>query len=224
MEFNMRCLIALFVLGIACKVALSQSKEEDRAAKWDKEIAALEKKQADKPPAKGGIVFAGSSTIRLWDTDKAFPDWHAVNSGFGGSEIRDVTHFADRLILKHEPRTIVFYAGDNDINSGRSPAQVLADFRAFTETVHKASPKSRIYFIAIKPSPARWAKYETQVKANAAVKELCGQDERLNYIDVVSPLLGKDGQPREELYAKDKLHLSKAGYEVLNAAVRTSLK
>jgi hypothetical protein len=220
----MRRLTALLVVTLAITALAQPAKDADRAARWEKEVAAIEKRQADRPPDKGGIVFAGSSTVRLWDLAKSFPDWKATNSGFGGSEIRDVTHFADRLVFKHEPRAIVFYAGDNDINSGRTPEQVLADFRTFAEAARQKAPKARVYFIAIKPSPSRWAKFEAQAKANALVKEFCAKDDRLTYIDVVSPLLGKDGQPREELYVKDRLHLSPAGYEVLSEAVRKAVK
>ena len=220
----MRRLTALLVLVLTTVVLAQPARETDRNARWEKEVSAIEKRQAATPPAKGGIVFAGSSTIRLWDLGKSFPDWKATNSGFGGSEIRDVTHFAGRLIFKHDPRAIVFYAGDNDVNSRRTPEQVLTDFRAFAEATHKALPKTRIYFIAIKPSPARWAQYETQTKANALVKDLCAKDDRLAYIDVVPLLLGKDGKPREELYAKDKLHLSPAGYEILSDAVKKAVK
>jgi hypothetical protein len=217
-------LTALVSLVLTFSVVLAQPRNVDRAAKWEKDVVVIEKRQAENPPSKGGIVFAGSSTVRLWDLNMAFPDWRPVNSGFGGSEIRDVTHFADRLVLKHEPRTIVFYAGDNDINSGRTPDQVLTDFRAFAETIHKRLPKARIGFVTIKPSPARWTRFEVQSKANALVKEYCGKDERLAYIDVVGPMLDKDGRPREELYVKDGLHLSPAGYEILNEAVRKAAK
>jgi hypothetical protein len=217
-------LTALLVLGLTNSVLGQSGKDVDRFARWEKEVVAIEKRQAEKPPEKGGIVFAGSSTIRLWDLAKSFPDWKATNCGFGGSEIRDVTHFADRLVFKHEPRAIVFYAGDNDVNSGRTPEQVLADFEVFTEATHKVLPKTRIYFIAIKPSPARWKKYEVQTKANALVKEFCAKDQRLAYIDAVTPLLGKDDKPRDELYVKDRLHLSPTGYEILVEAVRIAVK
>jgi lysophospholipase L1-like esterase len=135
-----------------------------------------------------------------------------------------VTRFADRLILKHEPREIVFYAGDNDINSGRTPEQVASDFRAFAQTVHKHLPKTRIYFVSIKPSPARWAKYEAQTKANTLVKDICAKDDRLVYLDVVAAMLGTDGRPREELYVKDRLHLTPAGYQILNETVSKAVK
>ena len=175
-------------------------------------------------PAKGGIVFAGSSSIRLWDLAKAFPEMHATNSGFGGSEIRDVTMFADRIVLKHEPRTIVFYAGDNDINSNRKPDQVLEDFRASRKPSTNGCRKRASTSSAIKPSIARWKQFETQTQANAKVKAFCAKDERLGYIDVVPKLLGEDGQPREELYVKDGLHLSPAGYAIMDEAVRKAVK
>ena len=220
----MRRLTALLCLTTALVLVGQPTKEADRAAKWEKEVAAIEKRQADNPPEKGGIVFAGSSTVRLWDLSKSFPEWKATNSGFGGSEIRDSTHFADRLILKHEPRAIVLYAGDNDIKSGRKPDQVLADYRAFVTAVHRALPKTRVFFIAVKPSPARWELFDVQSRANAMVRDLCGKDERLGYVDIVAPMLDKDGLPRPELYVKDRLHLTQAGYEILTDAVKKAVK
>ncbi|HKB04692.1 MAG TPA: GDSL-type esterase/lipase family protein [Gemmataceae bacterium] len=220
----MRRSFLLVVVGVFVAAALAQPpKEYDRAAKWEKSVAAIEKQQAESPPEKGGIVFAGSSTVRLWDVGKAFPDWKVTNSGFGGSEIRDVTHFADRVILKHEPRAIVFYAGDNDINSGRTPDQVLADFRAFTDAAHKSVPRGKVYFISIKPSLARWKQFEAQTKANSLVKDFCARDDRLGYIDMVSAMLGKDGKPVPELFVKDGLHLSPKGYEIFNDAVHKAV-
>jgi lysophospholipase L1-like esterase len=215
-----------FAIVLVCSFAvLAQSaKEADRAAKWEKDVTAIEKRQAEKPTAKGEIVFAGSSSIRLWDLAKSFPDWNATNSGFGGSEVRDSTRFAERLILKHEPRAIVFYAGDNDIANNRTPEQVRDDFKAFVAAVHKALPKTRIHFIAIKPSIARWKRYETIQKANALVKEFTATDDRLGFIDIAPPMLGTDGQPKAEMFVKDGLHLSAKGYEVWTEAVKKAVK
>src|SRR5262245_24011489 len=36
------------------------------SSRWEKEIAAYEAQDKEKPPAKGQIVFIGSSTIRRW--------------------------------------------------------------------------------------------------------------------------------------------------------------
>ncbi len=197
---------------------------DDRAAKWEKEIAGIEKRQADKPPEKGAVLFAGASSIRLWDLGKSFPEWKAVNSGFGGSEIRDSTLFAKRVITKHEPKAIVFYAGDNDLNSGRTPEQALEDFKAFVKAIHAELPKTGIHYIAIKASIARWKQFETQKKANAMIRDFCATDKRLSFIDVVPDMLGADGKPKEDLFVKDGLHLSPKGYELWSALVKKAVK
>jgi lysophospholipase L1-like esterase len=219
----MRRLMALVVLAIPF-VAFADPADDARAAKWEKEIASLEKKQAAAKTEKGGVVFAGSSTVRMWDVSKAFPDLKPINSGFGGSEIRDSTRFADRIILNHEPRAIVFYAGDNDINSGRTPEQVVTDFKEFAETIHKKLPKTKIYFISIKPTVLRSKQFEKQQAANKLVKEYCNKDEWLAYIDVVKSLQTDDGKARGDLLGLDGLHLNAKGYEVLNEAVRKAVK
>jgi hypothetical protein len=114
-------------------------------AKWEKEVAAYEAPDRENPPPKGGILFIGSSTIRLWKTLAAdYPDHKVVNRGFGGTEIVDSTHFADGLIFPHEPKQIFLRAGANDIHGGRTPRQVAHDFSEFVRVVHAQLPKTEI--------------------------------------------------------------------------------
>ncbi|MBL8866224.1 MAG: hypothetical protein KF873_14295 [Gemmataceae bacterium] len=192
--------------------------------RWEKEIAGIEKRLAAAPPAKGGVVFAGSSSIRLWNLEKSFPGKGYVNVGFGGSEIRDTTHFAARILLPLEPKAIVFYAGDNDIAKKRTPAQVRDDFNAFAKAVHAKLPKARILYLPVKPSIARWKLYDTQKEANALVKSACEADPRLTYVDLVPATLGADGKPKPEFFVKDGLHLSEAGYKAWSDIVRKALE
>lgn len=180
--------------------------------RWEREIATIEKRLADHPPPEGGVVFAGSSSIRLWKLAESFPDLPAANVGFGGSQIPACTHFAPRLIFPLKPRAVVFYCGDNDVNAGRTPEQVRDDFVAFAAAVHAEFPKCHLYYLPIKPSPSRWEQFERQSKANALVKEVCTKGERFTYVDLVAPLLGPDGRPIPEMYVKDQLHLSAKGY------------
>jgi lysophospholipase L1-like esterase len=213
-----RPLLAVLAISVC---ALAQS--GDRFARWEKEVAAIEKRLAADPPKKGGVAFAGSSSVRLWDLTKSFPDLDAVNLGFGGSQIPDNTHFASRLLLPLAPRAVVFYAGDNDIAAGRTPKQVQNDFRAFVQVVHAKLPKTRILFISVKPSLARWKLYDRQQEANALVKAVCDADERLAFVDIGPDMLGADGKPDPALFARDGLHLSPKGYEVWTAAVKKAL-
>ena len=183
-------------------------------SKWESVVQKFEQQdEADAPP-KGAILFVGSSSIRLWKLDDSFPELKTINRGFGGSEIADSNHFADRLILKHEPRIVVLYAGDNDIAKGKSAETVTSDFRQFVKTVHDDLPETRIVFIAIKPSIKRWNLVKTVKAANAAIHKLCEQDQKLSFADIDTPMIGDDGRPRAELFAKDGLHLNADGYRV----------
>ncbi len=192
--------------------------------RWEKEIAGIEKRLAAAPPAKGGVVFAGSSSIRLWNLEKSFPNQNYVNVGFGGSEIRDTTHFVDRLLVPLAPKAIVFYAGDNDIAKKRTPEQVRDDFTAFVKAVRAKLPKAKIHYLPVKPSLARWSMYDAQTKANAYVKAACAADPSLGYIDIVPATLGADGKPKPEFFVKDGLHLSEAGYKAWSDVVRKALE
>jgi lysophospholipase L1-like esterase len=202
----------------------ANAEEKRDFSRWEKSIAAFEQQDKDKPPPKNGIVFVGSSSIRLWNLAKSFPDLPALNRGFGGSELADVAHFAPRIVLKYEPRLIVLYAGDNDIGGGKAPQRVAADFQAFTRLVHDKLPKTWIIFVSIKPSLYRWNLIDKIRKANALIEAQCKKDERLRYLDVATPMLGDDGKPRRELFQGDGLHLNEKGYALWAERLKPHLK
>ena len=220
--------IVLTALGTSLLLGLlaPRGRADDKSAfdRWEKDIAKFEKQDKDKPPPKDAILFAGSSSIRFWNLEKSFPGKPVINRGFGGSHIADSTHFAPRIILANKPRLIVFYAGDNDIAAGKTPARVAADFQNFAELVRARLPKTKIVFIGIKPSLARLAMREKQKKANDLIEAYCKKDDRLVYLDVEKPMLGEDGKPRKELLAKDGLHMSEKGYAVWASLVEPYLK
>lgn len=209
----------MLILVCALMFGADSSDDAARRAKWEKEVSGIETRLKAKPPAKHGVVFAGSSSIRLWKQAESFPKWPTANVGFGGSQIPDSTLFAARLIVPHEPELILFYAGDNDINAKRTPKQVANDFAVFTDTIHAKLPKTRIGFLAIKPSLARWNQHPQQTEANGLVKTACAKNPLLIYLDTVTPMLGTDGKPKPEFFVKDGLHMTDAGYKVWTSLV-----
>ncbi|MCX8036642.1 MAG: hypothetical protein N3D11_06250, partial [Candidatus Sumerlaeia bacterium] len=145
MHLRMRAIAA----GL-CAVLLAATPTEKKPrdpAQWEKDIRAFEEKDKAAPPAKQGILFIGSSSIRRWDLDKWFPNLGALNRGFGGSHISDSVAFTSRIVLPYQPRVIVFYSGDNDLQYGKSPETVCEDFKAFVRAVHSRLPHTRIVFI-----------------------------------------------------------------------------
>ena len=222
-----QCCRFLLLIALGC-VPFSRaqtSSDSSEFERWESAIQAFEKSDAAQPPPKNAILFLGSSSIRKWDTlNEDFPGRPLIQRGFGGSQIVDSTHFAHRIVLPYRPRQIVLYAGDNDIAAKKSAEQVLADFKAFVRTVHRQLPKTRISFISIKPSLSRWSLVSEIRKANRLVGDYCRTDERLDNIDIFTPMLGPDGKPRADLLSSDGLHCSRKGYSLWASVIRPYLK
>lgn len=193
--------------------------------RWEKEIAAFEALDREHPPQKGGILFIGSSTIRLWKTlDSDFPGLPVINRGFGGSEIADSTHFADRIIFPYAPKQIILRAGTNDIHEGRPPSEVTQDFIEFVRTVRSRLPKTEILFIATNPAPSRWIENDKYTDLNKRIRTLAIDMPHVGYIDAADIGLNPfDGQARPEVFVADRLHFSPLGYKILAERVRPYL-
>ena len=185
---------------------------EEPKNRWESNIVAFEKRDKESPPPKNAILFVGSSSIRGWKLDKYFPDLKTINRGFGGSQMSDSLHYADRIVIPHQPKIVVVYAGDNDIAAGESAEQVRDDYVAFVKKVRSKLPETRVLFVAIKPSIKRWKLVTEMRRANKMVREIAAKDPLQDYIDIDSPMIGGDGKPKPELFAKDGLHLSHEGY------------
>lgn len=191
-------------------------------SKWEKEVAAYE--ASDRQPPKGGILFIGSSTIRLWKTlAEDFPEHKVINRGFGGTEIVDATHFADRLIFPHEPKQIFLRAGGNDIHAGRIPKEVAYDFAEFVRVVHARLPNTEILYVSVSPAPARWGESDKYRELNRLIREMALDMPRVGFVDAFDLSLTPDGKARPELFVKDRLHFSPEGYKLLAERVRPFL-
>ena len=184
--------------------------------KWVASIEKFAQTDAANPPPRHGVVFVGSSSIVKWTSlARDFPNVPTINRGFGGSELSDSVFYADRIVIPYQPRIVVVYAGDNDLKAGKSPETVAADFKAFHQKIQAALPDTKIVFVGIKPSPARWDIRNQAIQANTLIAAECATEpRRLAFLNIWQPMLGADGRPRPELYVADKLHLTPAGYTI----------
>ena len=214
--------VLVIIVTAACVQAQQQAATTN---KWEAEIRKFEEADRKSAPPKGAVLFVGSSSIRLWETlDQDFPAVKVINRGFGGSDITDSTHYAGRIVTPYSPKLIVLYAGDNDLANGKSPEQVVEDFRAFVGRVRGDLPQVRIAFIAIKPSVARRQLMEKQKAANGMIKQYITGEKGLVYIDVFTPMLNRDGEPRPELFVGDGLHLNREGYALWKSVAAPHLR
>lgn len=205
-------------------------------AKWDEETLAaggpvevyeqeVERLEALPAPAQGTIAAVGSSTMFYWSNisaDLRLPIW---NRAFGGSTTGQQLAALARLVLPYRPRIVIYYCGDNDMALADSnPDLPVERFILYAAAIHKALPRARIVYLGIKPSIARWSRWEGAQKVNAAIAAYSAYDPLVRVIDTSKALLGADGCPRPEFYRADRLHLSPAGYAALSEELRPLLQ
>lgn len=201
--------------------ALFAAETDCNPQRWEETIAEFTEKDKQDPPPKGGVVFVGSSSIRMWDLENSFPDMPAINRGFGGSEMCEAVHYFDELVAKHKPKYVVLYEGDNDIAAGKTPKQVHQDFKDFVAKMKEELPEARLIVISIKPSIARWEHAEQMRKANSEIAATCDIDkERLRFVSIWREMIGEDERPREDLFLDDGLHLNDQGYKLWADAIK----
>ena len=223
--FRICTLLALLgVLLVGCQTAPPNSLASHSSTQWEREIAAFVASDRTNPPPQGGIVFVGSSSIRLWTNLVAdFPSLPVVNRGFGGSQLADSVRFAEQIIIPYAPRQVVIYAGGNDLNAGKSPTVVYGDFVALATVLRARLPNTRIAYISSAPNPKRWEQVANVKQLNSLVETYCHKH-RLTFINVFPRMLGANGLPRPELYVADRLHMTPAGYSLWKEMVGPCLK
>jgi lysophospholipase L1-like esterase len=184
---------------------------------FEKEILAYEKQDSLSMPAKGQILFIGSSSFRLWKSFEA--DMKGLpasfNRGFGGSTLADALYYFDRMVVKYQPKWIMMYEGDNDLAKGKLPQQIAAEYDEFKARLKKQVPGAKLVFVAARPSLARVALVEKQKELNALIKAKGDY-----FIDMHSPFYLADGSLMMDIFVADKLHLNEKGYAIFAKQIR----
>ncbi len=223
---NIRAL-AVSLLLLAAIGAPTGAQQLPDPQRFAAEIARFEQQDKLQPPPEGAIVLTGSSSIARWNSQAqaALAPLSVIPRGFGGSVMHDVLHYLDRVALVYKPRAILIYEGDNDTGgSPRIPDEsILADLRQIIARVHAQLPQARLYVLSIKPSVLRRATWPTAQKVNAAYREIAAADPLVHYVDVATPLLGKDGSVMTDIFVADNLHLNDKGNAIWGAAIKAAL-
>ena len=193
---------------------------------WERQIRAFERKDRKKAPPKGAVVFAGSSTIRLWERLVAdMAPMPVIQRGFGGAKVGDVIHYADRIIVPYEPRIVVLYIGSNDMldllgNQPKSITEMQGLYDTLLRKIHGRLPDATIMVLATFPSPAN-AKQSARIAAvNDHVQEVATREPWLHFVDGNDVLRDAGGKLNGSLFRLDRVHLNKKGYARWGSLVR----
>jgi lysophospholipase L1-like esterase len=189
---------------------------------YEQDILRLEK-EALNLKYKPGMVFYGSSTITMWEAlCEDFRKYEPVNLGFGGSTLEACVYYFNRVMKPYDPQYIVVYAGENDLGDGTQPKEVLGFFEQLCELIAEKFSSATVFYISLKPSPARWNINRQIKETNELIKQSIKTNHpQMQFINMYKHMLNEKGKPDAELYVEDGLHLSSKGYEVWKEVLLT---
>lgn len=205
----MKGLLAILLLFVITQINAQDPK------RFQKEIEILAGKDNCFSPDQELLLFTGSSSVRMWkDVQEAFPGYHVINNGFGGSHFSDLIYYYDKLIAPYQPDVLFIYEGDNDIASGKKPQSILKEAKQLISMIRSDLPETRIVLISPKPSLARWELKEEYKKLNGMLEELASQTKGVEFADVWEAMVDENGEVYPDLFVDDNLHMNEKGYAI----------
>ncbi len=210
-----RFFVLFLVLSWCCLAFCAQVRAAEDLP-FEKEIAAYEKKFAQNPPIENSTFFVGSSTWTLWDKqlEEDFAELKAVNVGFGGATIPDLLRAADRIVIPHKPKRILFFCGGNDVARKMEPDVVVGNFKKYLAKIRAVDPLCEIYYVAITHAPVRKPDWPKSDVVNDEIQKLAEKLDGLYFIDIRPAMNDDNGKIRENLFLQDRLHLNRDAQKI----------
>ncbi len=168
-------------------------------------------------PAKGQILFIGSSSFTKWkDVQEYFPGYSILNRAFGGSTLLDQIYYREDLINPYAPSEIVIYCGENDFASSDtvSVAMVVNRFKSLFGYIRKRYKKIPVVYVSMKPSPERLHLLDKYTTANTEIMQYLSAHRHTDFVNVYNSMLGNNGLPEPSIFLPDSLHMNAKGYAI----------
>jgi len=219
-------LLLLSALILSCSpVKKYQNLSEVKA--WEDDIQKFEQLDKNESYQKDAILFAGSSSIRLWaNLEKDMAPYPVIQRGYGGAKLSDFAVYSDRIFDPHPCRAIVIFIA-NDITGSandKSPEEVGKLVCYVFKTISKTHTVKQVFWIAITPTESRWKVWPVIQLANNQIEKVCDNQKHTYFIKTDYAFLNEKGLPIAELFRDDKLHLTEKGYAVWTGIVKKELE
>jgi len=188
-------------------------------------LATFETNDKFAPPKREGIAFMGGSLFQNWpNLARDMEPMPVINRGVGGTGANKLIELYELGVSKFKPKAIVVYCGDEDLSKpDADPKKAFLNVKDFVERVKSERPTVKIALLSVKASPKHEACLEVQRKFNLMLKDFCGYNDNLSYIDISSVTLSPDGKIKTDLFKKDGFHLNNQGYDFLAKELKPSI-
>ena len=173
-------------------------------------------------------VFLGDSLTDYFDLDAAFADYSVVNSGIAGNTTENVLADLTHRVSIFNPSQVFVWLGTNDLRDGKTPEQTLESLQTIIDQIQTERSMSKITLISLIPVNSQVDPYTVGLRSNDQIQKVnqglreIAKNEKLDYIDLYSSLKDDQGNLKAE-YTVDGLHLSDAGYQVVQEIIEPYL-
>lgn len=176
---------------------------------------------------QGALVLAGDSLLGGWrDAETALKPRPVANRGIGGDVSRGLLFRFQEDVLDLQPSGIVLLIGGNDLSAHQSPDQTVRNVQRMLDAVVAQNPALPVTLCTLLPrdNPEAPTQPGALARLNDQLRQLAGRYPNVRLLDLYPLFLGADGGPQPELFVKDRLHLSGAGYARFGEALKASLE
>ncbi len=213
------------VILLSCS-PVAKYRHNPEVLSWENDIKNFEQLDKSEKYQGNAILFAGSSSIRLWASlANDMAPYIVIQRGYGGAKLSDFAVYASRIFNPHPCRAIMLFVA-NDITGSakdKKPEEVAILFRYVLKIIRKSHPSTPVFWIEITPTASRWKVWPEIQKANALIKNICNKEKNSFFITTSYAFLNESGLPKAELFRDDQLHLTEKGYAVWTAIIRKEL-
>lgn len=222
----LRLFVILLLVLIASCTPLKKYQDSPEVKAWEPDISRFELLDKTEKYPIDAVLFAGSSSIRLWETLKTdMSPYPVIQRGYGGARLSDFAVYADRILSGHQCRAAVFFIANDIIGSAqdKTPQEVERLVANVFRTFRKSHPETPFFWIGITPTESRWKVWPRIQKSNDLISDFCSKHRNTYFIRTDFAFLNEKGEPRAELFGPDKLHLNNDGYKVWSAIIKSEL-
>jgi hypothetical protein len=195
------------------------------ARKWEKDIVALASKNEEESSANG-ILFLGSSSIRLWDSiEQDMKPYVPIRRGYGGAKYCDLAIYTKPAIRGLKFRAAVLFVG-NDVSgvaTDKDPAEVARLCRLVVQSLREEVADVPILIVSVTATPSRFKYWDRISAVNASLRDVSETSRDITYLDTSAHYIGEDGKPRGEFFKEDNLHQNADGYRLWSGLIRRKL-
>jgi len=110
-------------------------------------------------PEHGGSVFTGSRIFQFWThLREQMAPVPVLNRAIAGTVTQDMLNRIGQLVLRYQPRIVVYYCGSNDISACEDAGPIIERTKRYVRVLHESLPNTFFFYTAIQKAPEKRAR------------------------------------------------------------------